>query len=618
MNGYWGQALVVDIGTGQAKELPIPDQWCRDFIGGEGFGVRLFWDLMKPDAEPLDPDQPLIFATGPLTGTAAPTSGRSCMVFHSPATGGLGLTNVGGKLSPALKKTGYDLIAVVGRAEKPVFLVIDDGSVDLRDASGIWGKGVTDTEDAIFAQLDGTGYQIASIGPAGEKGVMFSCIMTDKERAAGRGGAGAVMGAKNLKAMAVRGTKATPLADPEGLKQASKAARQELLTEHFVEEALKPFGTPGFYTPISETGTLPTKNWQRTTFPESHGTLGAEGYHSTLDVKPYACSGCPVGCGRHTTIKEGKYAGASGGGPEYETLGAFGAKCMVSDINTVAKASYVCNDLGMDTISAGQTIAVAMEWYEKGLLTASDTDGIDLSWGNAEALIPLVEKMAFREGIGDLLAGGVMRAAEELGEGAEDAAMHVKGLEMAACGVEASKGEAVVHAVSPRGADHLRPYASVIDAFGYRSEELGITGEIDFREDGNKEWVKPLQELSMATNLLGVCLFAVITLAVKASTWADLLSKATGESLTKDDLLKSAERVINMERLVNARFGFTREHDTLPKRLLTVPASDGPGEGEVVDLDSALDSHYKNMGWDTASGLPTEAKIAELGLAWMA
>jgi aldehyde:ferredoxin oxidoreductase len=614
MKGNWNVALIVDLANGKVERRAIPDQWFRDYVGGEGTGVRLFNDLVDYDRDPLDPSQPVVFAVGPLTGTQAPSSGRTVLVFRSLTTGGLGLTNVGGQLSPQIKKAGYDLVAFVGRSDRPVYVVIDDDEVRIEDASAMWGKGVRETEDAIKGALDGKGWQLASIGPAGENGVAFACVMTDKERAAGRGGAGASMGSKNLKAMAIRGTKALPVADPEGLREAAKEAREELLGEGFVAGELKPFGTPGFYDSISALGLLPTKNWQRQSWPESIDKIGHAAYHETLEVKPYACSGCPVACGRKTTIKEGPYAGESGGGPEYETLGAFGAKCFVDDVNAIAKASYVCNDLGMDTISAGQVIAVAMEWWEKGIISADDTDGLDLTWGNGAIFPELLRRMAMREGFGALLAEGSKRAAEKLGGDAGDYAMHVKGLELAACGVAGSKGEAVSHAVSPRGADHLRPYASVVDAFAYRSQELGIVDDVDFLEDGNKAWVKPFMELSMATNQLGVCLFTVITLAVQPSSWARLLTTATGETWTKDDLLLSAERVIDLERLVNARFGFTRADDTLPKRLLTEPAADGRGEGQVVDLEAALDSFYQAMGWDLATGLPAAETIERMRL----
>ncbi len=614
MNGNWNIALVVDLTTRKIARRPIPADWNRDYIGGEGTGVRLFADLVDYDKAPLDPSQPVIFAVGPLTGTAAPSSGRTVLVFRSLTSGGLGLANVGGQLSPPIKKAGYDLIAFVGKASNPVYVVIDDDDVRIVDAPELWGKGVHDTEDAIKGSLEGKGWQLASIGQAGENGVAFSCVVTDKERAAGRGGGGAAMGSKNLKAMAVRGTKTLPLADPEGLKEIAKKAREELLNEEFVKDELKPFGTPSFYDSISVLGLLPTKNWQRQSWPESIDKIGHAAYHSTLDVKPYACSGCPVACGRKTTIKEGPYAGESGGGPEYETLGAFGSKCLVDNVNDIAKASYVCNDLGMDTISAGQVIAVAMEWWEKGIISAADTDGLELTWGNGAIFPELLRKMAYREGFGALLAEGSKRAAEKLGGDAGDYSMTVKGLELASCGVAGSKGEAISHAVSPRGADHLRPYASVVDAFAYRNEELGITEDVDFLDDGNKAWVKPFMELSMATNQMGVCLFTVITLAVQPSTWAALLTAATGETWTKEDLLRSAERVIDLERLVNAKFGFTRADDTLPKRLLTEPAADGRGEGQVVDLETALDSFYTAMGWDLVTGLPTAETIERLGL----
>jgi aldehyde:ferredoxin oxidoreductase len=615
MNGNWGTALMVDLATGTAEKRTLPEAWFRDYIGGEGAAVRLFADLVDYDAPPLDPSQPLIAAVGPLTGTAAPSSGRTCFVFRSPASGALGLSNVGGQLSPAIKKAGYDMIVFTGAADNPVYVVIDGDSVGIHDAMGLWGSGIHDTEATIRESLDGRGWQIAAIGPAGENGVMYAAIMTDKERAAGRGGGGAAMGAKNLKAFAVRGTHPLPIADPEGLKTHAKQAREEFLTEEFVAAELKPFGTPSFYDSISALGILPTQNWRRTTFPESIDTLGHAAYHATLDVKPYACWGCPVACGRTTTITTGPHAGETGGGPEYETLGAFGAKCLVTDLNAIVVAGHLCNDLGLDTIAAGQVIAIAMEWYEKGILTPEMTGGIEFTWGNGAIFPEVLHKIASRTGIGDMLADGSKRAAAALGGDAADYTFEVKGVELASCGVRASKGEGISHAVSPRGADHLRPYASVVDAFGYRNEELGLTYDVDFLDDDNQQWVKPFMEFSMATNLLGVCLFSVITLAVQPSTWAAVLSAATGETWTKEDMLKAAERVINLERLVNARFGLTRADDTLPRRITSEAAVDGRGEGQIARLDVSLDSFYAAMGWDRESGLPTEETLQELGLA---
>ncbi len=618
MQGYTGKMLVVDLGQKTAVSQTIPEDWLRDYVGGEGVAMRLFYDLIRPESDPLDPAQPLIFATGPLTGTAAPCSGRCCAVFYSPATHTLGAANAGGHFAPALKKAGWDMVVITGRAETPVYLWVENDRVEFRDATTLWGQPIIATETAIKAGLGVQGVQIASIGPAGEQGVLFASIMTDKHRAFGRGGPGAVMGSKNLKAVAVRGTQPLSIADADALKAAASDARQELFAETFVREELHPFGTPSFYDSINVLGILPTKNWQRTEFPESVNLLTYQAYHQKLEVKPYACFGCPIACGRITTIKEGPYAGMHGGGPEYETLAAFGSKCLVTDLEAIAAANHLANDLGLDVISTGQVIATAMEWYEQGVLTAEQTGGLELTWGNGAAVVEAVKLIGQRQGIGDLLAQGVKRAAEQLGPAAAWAAIHVKGLEMAADGVRASKGEAIVHATSPRGADHLRPYASCIDAFGYRDAELGIAGDVDYLEDGRKEWVKPFQELSMATNILGVCLFASITLAIKASTWARLASAATGGEMNHVALLRAAERVINLERMINARLGFDRRHDTLPQRFLQEPAPDGRGAGQVIDLGVALSSYYASMGWDAQTGLPTAEKLVQLGLEWAA
>ncbi len=617
MKGYTGKMLYVDLSRGTAESRPVPEDWQRDFVGGEGVAMRLFHDLVHPELDVWDPVQPLIFATGPLSGTLAPCSGRCVAVFWSPATHTLGASNGGGDFAPVLKRAGWDLLVVVGKSEKPVYLLIDNEKAEIRDAADLWGKTVTETEDLLHERLGLKGLSVASIGPAGENKVLFASIMNEKYRAFGRGGAGAVMGGKNLKAIAVHGTKQLPTADRAALKETAKDARTELFQEVFVADELRPYGTPSFYDAINALGILPTKNWQRTTFPESEGKLTYKAYHETLDVSAKACFNCVIHCGRYTRIKEGPYSGLEGGGPEYEAVAAFGSKCFVTDLNAVAAANHLANAYGLDVISTGQVIATAMEWFEQGHLNLEKTGGLDLTWGNGDAVVEAVKLIAQRKGIGDLLANGVKRAAEALGPGAEYAALHVKGLEMAADEVRASKGEAVVHATSARGADHLRPYASAIDAFGYRDEELGIVGEIDYLEDGNKAWIKPFQELSMATNMLGVCLFASITLAIKASTWAELLSDVLGYEVTKDKLLLAAERVINLERMINVRFGFDRKDDVLPRRFLEEPAPDGRGKGQVVNLQKALDSYYTAMGWDLTSGLPTPEKLESLGLGFL-
>jgi len=616
MLGYNGKVLDVDLSRGSAEVNDIPESWYTKYIGGEGFAAKLLFDHfeeLEEDMDAMSAENLLVLAVGPLTGTKAPCSGRLCFGFRSPLTGTIGMSNVGGHLAPQIKRAGFDMVVIRGRSEKPVYLYVDDEKVELKSADFIWGKDTEETEKLIREKHADKKLRIAEIGPAGEKLVKFSSIMVDTHRAAGRGGPGAVMGYKRLKAVVFSGSQKLEAADEEMLNNFAAKARKELDDEEFVREELKPFGTPSFTDSINYLGLLPTRNWQKTTF-DAMDKIGHEAYHSTLEVEDWACYGCPIACGRHTKIKEGKYKGDSGGGPEYETLGAFGSKCEIDDLNAIAEANYICNRMGLDTISAGQTIATAMEWYEKGLISSEDTDGIELEFANADALVEMVKMIAQRKGFGDLLAEGSYKAAEKIGGNALDYVMHVKGMEIASCGVRASKGESLSHVISPRGADHLRPYASVIDAFGYREEELAIKGDISPLEDDNKYWVKSFMELSQLTNLLGVCLFASITLAVKGSTWTGLYNAVTGQNMKLEEMLQAAERVINLERMFNVSNGFERESDYLPKRLREEPAPDGPGKGETVDMDIMLDDFYQVMDWDRKTGIPKQHKLKELGI----
>jgi aldehyde:ferredoxin oxidoreductase len=619
MNGYWGKALHVNLTSKTTEILTIPEDWLEKYLGGEGIGIRYLYDFVSPELEPFDEQQALIFCTGPLTGTAAPCSGRSVLTFRSPATGTIGASNAGGHFAPKLKKTGYDVLIVTGCSQEKTYLNINNDNVEILSADNIWGKDIVQTENIIRKEIKDEKAQIVSIGRAGENKVLFAAIMTDGHRAFGRGGAGAVMGSKNLKAIAVNGNKTLPVANLDELKKCAAEARKELFEDEFIKVEMRKYGTPAFYDGIEEQSILPTRNWQRTTFKESINSLGYKALDEKLEIKKYACSGCPIACGRESKIvnSNSRWEGMHGGGLEYETLAAFGSKCEVTDIYAVAASGFLANDMGLDIISTGQAIASAMEWFEEGIIDKNQTDEIELKFGNADAVFEMVRKIAEREGFGNILADGVKRAAEKIGNNADYAAMHVKGLEMAADGVRASKGMVLSHATSPRGADHLRPYSSTVDAAGGRDNDLGIEGEIDCLEDGNKAWVKPFVELSMVHNLLGTCIFTSITLALKAPTIAKLLSAATGKKYDKDSLLLAAERVINMERMVNASYGFNRKDDTLPKRFLKEPAIDGIGKGEVVNLDKNLDSYYEAMGWKLEDGLPTDNTLKRLDLGWM-
>ena len=405
MNTITGKILRVNLTDKTTKVMEISEEWKNLYIGGEGLAAKILYDEMEPGMDPFDEKNLLIFAAGPLTGTKAPCSGRLCVGFKSPLTGTIGLSNSGGHFTPMIKRSGWDAVVIKGKSETPVYLYINDDKVEFKDAAHLWGKDVTYTEDKIRAELDNPRVRIANIGPAGENLVLMSAIMIDKSRAAGRGSPGAIMGSKNLKAVAVYSANKIEVADRDKMDEFAKQARKELDDEAFVREELKPFGTSSFTDSINALGLLPTKNWQYTTF-DRMDKLGHAAYHETLKVKPWACFGCPIACGREVEILEGEFKGDVGAGPEYETIGAFGSKCYIDDLNAITKGNFMCDAMGLDTISVGQTIASAMEWYEKGLIDKETTGGIDLSFGNSNSLLKMIEMIAKREGYGNILANG--------------------------------------------------------------------------------------------------------------------------------------------------------------------------------------------------------------------
>lgn len=605
-----GRILHIDLSTERFWEEQVPEDWYRLYIGGEGFGARYLYDNLKPHTDPLSEENKLLFITGPLTDTGALTGGRTVVMFKSPLTGTIFASNVGGHFAPHIKRSGYDMVVIHGRAKKPTYLYVHDDRVEFLSAGNLMKRSPKEVQEEIRRYHNNAGIQVAAIGIAGEKLVRFAAIMVDGHRAAGRGGGGAVMGSKNLKALSVYGTRfRAALADPHKFSEALRESLSELFGEPFVREYLSKYGTPSFFDAMNAVALVPFYNWRKSKVPEFNEYLGYKPYHEKLLVKPYACFNCPIAYGRHTTIPEGPFRGLESGGPEYESLAAFGAKTGVRDLHHVTAANYLANELGLDVISTGQVIATAMEWYETGIIDKIKTEGLELKFGNGEAVVELVKRIGTREGaFATLLGEGSFRAAQALTGNAVYYVMHVKGLEMAADELRTSKGEAWSHMVSPRGADHLRPWASIVDAFGYLSEELGITERPDPLKEENKAWVKMLEEYSMMTNLLGVCLFTVITLAIKAGTWTKLFNYATGYDYTMWDLLKASERVINLERLFNIREGFSRKDDYLPERF-----SREPGDGAVVDQDKLLDIIYEIKKWDR-NGVPTEEKLRELGL----
>jgi aldehyde:ferredoxin oxidoreductase len=608
MYGWSGKILEVDLSKEKVDEIALDEKLARDFIGGRGLGVKLLYDRVGPNIKPFDPDNLLIFAAGPLTGTLAPASGRHCVVTKSPLTGTVFDAHSGGRWGAELKFAGLDAIVVSGKSEKPVYLWIHNSEVEFRDASALWGKGVHATTDAIYEEVADKRARVACIGPAGEKLVRIAAIMNDKHRAAGRGGVGAVMGSKNLKAIAIRGRREFEVAyeKPLGLyvKELEPRIADEKSFGVYVMEShklirenpvtgtgLPTYGTAVLVNIINEHGIYPTRNFQTGYFPTADKASG-ETIVETILVRRAACFGCPIACGPVTKVDD-----VEGEGPEYESIGMFGPHCGVDDLAAITKAHFACNDLGLDTISMGNTIGCAMELAERGKLEGP-------KFGDAEAIVELTRKTAMREGIGDKLAEGSARLAKACGM--PELSMSVKGLEIPAYDPRGVQGHGLAYATSNRGGCHLRAYMIA-------PEVLGVPKLVErFSTSGKAETTIIFQNLFAAIDSLVLCKFT--SFALGTEQYAKLLTAATGVEFTDEDVMRVGERIWNLERLYNLREGLTTKDDTLPPRLLKEPMPDGPSKGRICMLDRMLPSYYEFRGWDS-KGVPTEAKLRELGLA---
>lgn len=592
MNGWMGKLLVVDLTSGEISMQPLDREMARLFIGGRGLGARLLWDLVGPEVEPLSPENALIIATGPMTGTGFQTSNRFSVTTKSPQTGTVLDANSGGTWGMRFKRTGYDALIVKGRAPHPVWLEITPGGAALKDASHLWGQTVPQASEALGQ--DKNRRNVLCIGPAGENLVRFAAIMNDVSRSAARGGVGAVMGSKNLKAIVVEGDLRVDFADKDRFRFIQYEATKMLKANPVTSQALPEFGTPVMMNILNGLGALPTRNFQQTFFEHAEAISG-EAITDQILVDNDACWACPIGCTRVTQTSRAK-----GEGPEYESAWAFGAACGVPDLETIAEANYLCNELGLDTISAGSTIACAMELAERGLLDS------DLRFGRADLLLETVEAMAYRRGLGDLLAEGSYRVAARCG--APELSMSVKKLEMPAYDARGMQGQGLLFATSNRGACHMRGNMLGLEA-------LGLPKLIDrLQVQGKASYVILNQNSNSIQDSLVACKFANI--AVADEYFARALTALTGIEFPTGEMIRAGERIWTLERLYNLREGFTRADDTLPPRLLTEPAT-GNSAGEVNHLEPMLEEYYRARGW-TTEGVPRPAKLAELGLAELA
>jgi aldehyde:ferredoxin oxidoreductase len=598
MAGYCGKILRINLSKREISKEDLDLELAKKFIGGRGLATYFTTQEVGAGVEPLSPENKIIFATGPLTGSAAPTAGRYMVVTKSPLSGTIASSNSGGFWGPELKRAGYDLIIVEGKADKPCYISIKDDTVEIKDAQKYWGKLVSEATDLLLEEAGDDKARVMTIGPAGEKQSLIAAIMNDKYRAAGRSGVGAVMGSKNLKAVVVRGSGKLAPANAEMTKEVLNGIRKKIKENAVTSQGLPAYGTAILVNIINESGVYPTKNFQRSYF-ETADKASGEALAEKYLVRNVACYGCPIACGRRCRID-----GVETEGPEYETLWAYSANCGIDDLEAVIKANNWCNEYGLDTISAGTTIACAMELYEKGIIKPDEIDGPPLKFGSSEAIVEWTREMGAGEGFGAKLAAGSYRLAESYG--VAELSMSVKKLEIPAYDPRGIQGQGLQFATSNRGGCHVRGYL-------ISPEILGLPQKLDrFSLEGKAAWVKAFQDLTAVIDSLGLCLFT--SFAANADDYKDMFNAIVGEDWITEELLEAGDRIWNLERMYNLKAGIQPEEDKLPRRLLEEPIPEGPSKGHVHRLAELLPQYYKERGW-SEEGIPTEAKLAQLGIA---
>lgn len=592
--GYHGLILDIDLSHGKVEKVALAPEDLDKFVGGRGLGMKILWDrLKKPGVDPLSPDNPLIFMPGPFSGLPVPAASRTCVVTKSPMTSPIrsdypcastvSYANVGGFFAPEVRFAGYDGIVITGKANELCYVMIDDGKVEIRDAKKFKGMRTDALDRAILQELRDRSFKTIYIGPAGENLVRYASILHTSARAAGRGGVGCVMGAKNLKAIAVRGSGQPGVADHKrflvALEKARLALKNSSRTKAWVEQ-----GTARGIVELSNAGLEAVRNFREGTFPEAD-KIGGDAAKREVWVKNNACYCCPLAC-KKSGLTRGKYGGIVHDGPEYETGTMLGSNLLISDMAGMLKAVYNVDDFGVDAISTGNVIGFLMEAYEKGMINRKFLDGIDLQWGSVEATLAMIDKIALRDGVGDLASKGVKALSGQIGQGSEKFAIHVKGHELAAHNIQANPPRALCYITANRGACHL---------------------------NGNDAAMQNTRAMQDST---GLCFFAALETALNEPT-LDLLRAITGREYDKSEFSKTGERIFNLEKLFNYREGFRREDDRLPDRFFEDAFTLGPKKGAVLDrgqFDALLTQYYKDRGWDPNTTKPSEAKLKELGL----
>ena len=595
---YYEKIARINLTTGDISVEPLDMELAHKFIGGRGLGTKMLYDAGVATVDPLSPENQLIYITGPMTGAAAPSTGRYMVVTKSPLTGMIACSNSGGIWGAKLKYAGWDAIIVEGEAPEWAYIVIDDDKIEIRDASDLVGM-KSELLDDTLKERHGQDFSVLNIGPAGEKKVLLAAIMNDKDRAAGRSGVGAVMGSKKLKAIVVRATRKNldNIADIDALKEATKRAMEVIRENPVTGSGLRQLGTAVLVNIVNNIGAFPTNNWQGS-YAEYGDDISGETLADTYLVKAGACYRCPIACAR--VIKVGDKVV---GGPEYEPLWAYGGNCGNNDLNTIDICNMLCNEYGLDAISTPCTIAAAMELYQRGYITEEECDGYPLEWGNTESLIEWTKRMGDPESeLAWLMSSGSARLCEHYGH--PEISMSVKKQEMPAYDARAIQGIGITYATSNRGGCHVRGYM-------ISPEVLGLPEQLDRTVTTDKAaWAKTFQDLTAVIDSMGHCLFT--SFAMGAPEYTDLLNAATGTTWTVEEVLNIGDRIYNIERMFNKAAGMKPEDDRLPKRLLEEPVSDGPSEGMVSQLPLTLPQYYEARGWVNA--FPTDETLKKLGL----
>ena len=613
-DGFTGKILRVNLNTDKSSIETLEETFYRRHFGGRGLISYVLLNELEPKIDPLGPENKLIFACGPVTGAPISGSGRNSVGAKSPLTGAYGEAEAGGYWGAELKRAGFDAIIVEGKAKSPIYLWIRDQNVEIRDASKLWGKEIKKSQELIRKDLDNKTAKVAQIGPGGEKQVRYACVINDMNHAAGRCGMGAVMGSKNLKAIAIKGNTNAPVHKPKRLQ---KMARWMAQNVDDVAHALHTYGTGVGMDVNVETGNLPIRNFRDGDFPEADN-ISAETMKQTVRVGMGTCFACAIACKKEVKVDEPWTVEPEYGGPEYETLASLGSNCGVSDIKAVCKANELCQRYSMDTISTGTTISFAMECFEHGLLTLKDTGGIDLSFGNAESMLKMIEMIGEKRGLGALLAEGTKRAAKKIGNGAEEFAVNVKGEEVPMHDPRLKRGEALGYSVSPTGADHVH---NIHDTFLYPKlpnsyNSLGVLEAVPVEDFGPKKvrLYKYVGEWRTLNNFLVMCLFTPWSVTQKV----EIVRAVTGWNTTAFELMKVVERGNTLARIFNLREGFTEKDDWLPPRFFK-PRTSGNLKDAVSaeDLQNAKLLYYDMMGW-TDKGVPKKSALDELDISWAA